>query len=333
MEAKFAAELATAAAGFAILNRMTPQRSIGLFMLLALFCPLGCSQREESSSAPSKPEGLSRMELLSASGMERVSPVSATVLSGGEPHGEESFAALAQAGVRTVVSVDGARPDVETARRHGLQYVHVPIGYNGISDESARALTRVVRERPGLIYVHCHHGQHRGPAAAAIAAIAAGQIAPDEGVQFLEKIGTGKQYEGLWRDVAAFVPPGDDVPLPELCETVEVASLTQAMVDVDRSRDHLRECRQAGWSAPQSHPDIDPYHEALMLVEGFRESRRHLDPTQWAAFGAAMVEAESLAEQLQAAVAAGEHEACGRLMDALDRSCKSCHAAHRDRTD
>jgi hypothetical protein len=32
--------------------------------------------------------------------------------------------------VKTIVSVDGGKPDVETARKHGIRYVHLPIGYD-----------------------------------------------------------------------------------------------------------------------------------------------------------------------------------------------------------
>jgi len=50
--------------------------------------------------------------------------------SGGVPEGEEAFATLAAMGVKTVISVDGAEPDVELAKKFGLKYIHLPIGYN-----------------------------------------------------------------------------------------------------------------------------------------------------------------------------------------------------------
>ncbi|MEM6655987.1 MAG: hypothetical protein AAF596_09305, partial [Planctomycetota bacterium] len=77
---------------------------------------------------------------------------------------------LYRQGVRTLVSVDGARPDVALAAEHGLRYVHVPFGYDGIPREARLALTRVARDRQGGVYVHCHHGRHRGPAAAVVVA-------------------------------------------------------------------------------------------------------------------------------------------------------------------
>ena len=51
--------------------------------------------------------------------------------SGGTPPGEPSFAFLAREGYRTIVSVDGARPDLESAHRHSRSYVHLPMSYDG----------------------------------------------------------------------------------------------------------------------------------------------------------------------------------------------------------
>jgi hypothetical protein len=33
---------------------------------------------------------------------------------------------------QTIISVDGARPNVDAAKKEGLSYVHIPIGYNGV---------------------------------------------------------------------------------------------------------------------------------------------------------------------------------------------------------
>src|SRR5262245_42817749 len=87
------------------------------------------------------------------------------VISGGLPEGDAAFQELADLGVKTVISVDGMKPDVETAKKHGLRYVHLPHGYDGVPSERVLELAKAVRELPGLIYIHCHHGKHRSPAA------------------------------------------------------------------------------------------------------------------------------------------------------------------------
>ena len=83
--------------------------------------------------------------------------------------GPKDCAELARLGVKTIVNVDGATPKLEMAQKYGLDYIHIPIGYDGITAEQSAAMVRVMREREGPFYFHCHHGKHRGPTAAAVA--------------------------------------------------------------------------------------------------------------------------------------------------------------------
>jgi hypothetical protein len=54
------------------------------------------------------------------------------VISGGLPEGDAAFQELAALGVKTIISVDGMTPDVGMAAKHGLRYVHLPHGYDGM---------------------------------------------------------------------------------------------------------------------------------------------------------------------------------------------------------
>jgi protein tyrosine phosphatase (PTP) superfamily phosphohydrolase (DUF442 family) len=103
---------------------------------------------------------------VSAAGLHNVFPITDKFYSGSCPEGEAGFGSLRALGVRTVISVDGARPDVELARKHGLRYVHLPIGYDGVPRQQALRIARAVRDLPGPVYLHCHHGKHRGPVTA-----------------------------------------------------------------------------------------------------------------------------------------------------------------------
>src|SRR5262245_15845815 len=76
------------------------------------------------------------------------------VISGGLPEGEAAFKELQALGIRTVISVDGAKPDVELARKFGMRYVHLPHGYDGIPKERAKELAKAVRDLDGPIYIH-----------------------------------------------------------------------------------------------------------------------------------------------------------------------------------
>ena len=90
------------------------------------------------------------------------------VYSGSTPEGDAGFKALAELGVKTIISVDGAQPDVIRAKKFGIRYVHLPHGYSGISTNLQHQLAKAASELDGPYYVHCHHGKHRGPTAAAI---------------------------------------------------------------------------------------------------------------------------------------------------------------------
>ena len=109
---------------------------------------------------PTKPED--------AHGLHNLFRLSPNVISGAEPSTDESFEQLAAMGVKTVISVDGKKPELELAQKHGMRYVHIPIEYKGISDEELLQIVKTYRECEGPFYAHCFHGKHRGPAAAAI---------------------------------------------------------------------------------------------------------------------------------------------------------------------
>src|SRR5205807_10192310 len=121
------------------------------------------------------------------------------LLSGSGPEGAAGFRSLRELGVKTVISVDGMTPEVELARREGLRYVHLPIGYDGVPREQALRIARAVRDLPGPVYLHCHHGKHRGPAAAAVATLCLDASCPVEAaVAFMKQAGTDPRYRGLY---------------------------------------------------------------------------------------------------------------------------------------
>ncbi len=123
------------------------------------------------------------------------------VISGSRPAGPIAFRELKQLGVKTIISVDGPRPDRRRAKRLGLRYVHMPQGYDGIESLQIQRLAKGIHELPGPIYVHCHHGRHRAPAAAVAACIALGYMSPTEGARALRFAGASKKYSGLYDSV------------------------------------------------------------------------------------------------------------------------------------
>lgn len=315
--------------------------AVGLLLAGYLSCSPANAQKPADNKPPVRSESAGHPRKLDdLPGIHNLLQVHDRIYSGSEPHGEEAFASLVRMGVRTIVSVDGARPDVETARKYGLRYVHVPIGYNGIGPQAGLALARVARQTLGPVYVHCHHGRHRGPAAAAVICRATGEGASGEGssgngaaeraIEILKMAGTGEQYAGLWRDVRNYTPPPKDAKLPELVEVAEVDSFPTAMAKLDRHLDNLKLCRQAGWKTPSEHPDLVPAQEALLVLEGLRESGRLVGADRDQRFKTWLVETTALAESLERTLRGDAANAAERPFQKLNDSCKQCHGRYRD---
>ena len=185
------------------------------FLFAALPLLFGCSQPNGDPTAsrdeatPLVSEGQSNEVFprrIDAKNLLNLVQVHSKVVSGGLPEGDEAFEELQSLGVRTVISVDGMTPDVETARRYGLRYVHLPHGYDGVPDVRATQLAKAVRELEGPIYIHCHHGKHRSPAAASVACVAGGLIPKAKSLSILQLAGTSHNYRGLYESARQVKP-------------------------------------------------------------------------------------------------------------------------------
>ncbi len=206
--------------------------------------------------------------------------VTEKVISGAQPEGDRSFQVLQELGVKTIISVDGSKPDVERARQFGMRYVHLPIGYDGVDEAEGKAIGKAIAELPGPVYVHCHHGKHRSAAAVAVACVYNGMLQPSQAEDVLKTFGTGANYKGLWK-AAREAKRVDETELAALqiqwVETAKIPDLAQAMVKVDFHWEHLKAIQKAGWRAPADHPDLDPAHEALQVQEHLHEIGRTTD--------------------------------------------------------
>ncbi|MGE0757260.1 MAG: hypothetical protein AB7F89_08400 [Pirellulaceae bacterium] len=262
------------------------------------------------------------------------------VISGGLPEGEAAFRELQQLGVRTIISVDGAQPDVDLARKFGLRYVHLPHGYDGIPESRSRELAKAVRDLPGPVYVHCHHGKHRSPAAATVACVAVGFLDPSQAVSVLKTAGTSESYRGLYQSAAA-ARRLDPRELNELAiefrESVELPPLAEAMVAIENVHDHLKEMADNAWGAVPRHPDLTAAHEALLLREHFTELlRTEATRRQPEAFQQMVRESELAARTLEQVLEDASLDEAMRAararaaFDDVSRNCLACHRQFRD---
>lgn len=277
------------------------------------------------------------------------------VISGGLPEGDAAFAELRTLGVRTIVSVDGAEPDVAAAARHGLKYVHLPHGYDGISDSRVRELAKAVRELEGPLYIHCHLGKHRSPAAASAACVTAGLLPPAEALAVLKVAGTNPKYRGLFQAVAKARPvPGDELQRLAVTfrERVEVAPLVKAMVTLESTHERLKAASTNGWQraaarATDAEPNSgvrdgtpvdDPAHQAVLLGEHFAEMRRLKEVRGFPAeFSTTLGESQAFAERIErelprwpAVPGQAVRVDLDRHLREINDRCVRCHERYRD---
>ena len=278
------------------------------------------------------------LEKLNVAHLPNAIQIHQKVISGGQPDGEEGFRELRDLGVRTIISVDGAKPDVELAKKYGMKYVHLPHSYDGIPDERAKQLAKAVRVLDGTVYIHCHHGKHRSPAAAAVACVAGGLIDPSMSLTVLKTAGTSENYRGLYqsaesaRKLDKAILEAVDADFPEIAS---LPPLAEAMVNLEHTQDRLKEIAAAGWNSPPNHPDIDPAHEALLLKEHFTEMLR-IDSvaTEPGKFQEMLRDSENASGELEAALrqwkaARLNSPIPGTVVASFDRVTKNCTACHR----
>jgi protein tyrosine phosphatase (PTP) superfamily phosphohydrolase (DUF442 family) len=258
------------------------------------------------------------------------------VISGGVPEGDEGFDELQRMGVKTVISVDGASPDVKRAEARGMRYVHIPTTYAEVTPEQQAELARAIRDLPGPLFVHCHHGKHRSPAAVASAMAALGAITPEQGVAFMKKAGTAPTYQGLYACAAAAAPLSKDAidAAPSEFPSVRAPKgITAAMVEVDEVFEHLKEVRDAGWMVPKENPDLVPASLAARLPDLLRHSGEDAKVKEWGAeYTKVLADAVARAIALEAAIVARQDAATLEpLWTKVAASCKECHVKYRDK--
>lgn len=258
-------------------------------------------------------------------------------ISGSAPEGDEGFQTLAALGVKTVISVDGAVPDVETAERYGLRYIHLPIGYNGFSEQRKLELVRATRdaERLGPVYIHCHHGKHRSAGAAAAVAVGLGWLAPAEAVARMKVSGTAPNYKGLYacaeQSVVLAESVIDAVPA-DFPAQWKPSGYVSGMVETDEVFERLKSIEKAAWQTPADHPDLVPAAEAGRLADLFRVlTESEYTQRKGGEFLAQMQQAHGEAQLLEDWIIAGTEPArLSEQFKLVGASCKSCHAQYRD---
>lgn len=259
-------------------------------------------------------------------------------VSGSVPEGEEGFDTLATMGIKTIISVDGAEPEIDKAKAHGIRYIHLPIGYNGFNEQRKLELVRATRDamKDGPVYIHCHHGKHRSASAAACIAASMGWQTPEAAVERMKVSGTAPNYKGLFAAAKGSSVLGaeivDAVPasFPEISKP---SGFVHSMVEMDEVLDHLKVIEKASWAAPQDHPDLVPVAEAGRLADLFRAANAtNYSSRKPEEFVTMMTDAHVKSQTLEDLLAANtiDPAKASAQFKLVAASCKDCHAKFRD---
>ena len=267
-------------------------------------------------------------------GLHNVVTYAPNLVCGGVPEGEEGLHTLAAMGIKTVVSVDGAVPDVATAEKLGMHYIHLPISYNGITPERQQELAQAIANVDGPVYMHCHHGKHRSASALGSALVLAGKLTPAQAEARMKVSGTADNYQGLWKAVRDAKPLAADALRADVTKfpsIAKVSGMVAIMSEIDSVFENVVAAQKAGWAPSKDHPDLVPQKETKRLhalftqLDGDAESKSH--PTDYQT----MLQKDiGIASALDAAVAAGDKAAADAQFTLIQKGCKECHKGYRD---
>jgi protein tyrosine phosphatase (PTP) superfamily phosphohydrolase (DUF442 family) len=302
--------------------------------LISTLISASCLSTFADEFPASAPTNLATFAKLEIPGIHNAFQVTDRVYSGSQPEGDEAFAALAMLGVKTIISVDGSTPDVEAARKHGLHYVHLPFGYDGVPTNRIVELAKAAGTQSGPFFVHCHHGLHRGPTAVAIICEATASWTTNRAAAWMREAGTAADYAGLYRSAMTMPKPtlAQLDAIKDLLEVAQTSSLVEAMVAIDGHFSALKLSQKAGWKAPPGHADISPTHEATLLWEQFRELTRTDDTAKRADdYRARLTEAEQLADSLRKLLQApADIATIDATFKQASQNCAACHKKYRN---
>ena len=323
-----------------------PSAGAGMFFFCGLLIAIvtvglvvtGRSRRESATEVvkvlAAVPHAVRPVHPSNAHGLHNVYRLGETLYSGSSPDEDGAFESLARLGVKTIISVDGVPPDVEAARANGMRYVHLPMTYGSVPHETLVGLVRATRELPGPIYLHCHHGKHRGPAAAvSLWRCLDKHVTNEQALAAMKLIGTADRYQGLFASVRDIVRPSPaelKAAKSDLPELSHVPPLAKSMSEIDRMWDRVakpvgeRNTTTISMQLTTAYDIAEQFREAARLADVAAE----LQP----GFQAIVEDLESLAEIIQAELktpsAASPRRAAA--VARVESRCAQCHARFRD---
>ena len=222
-----------------------------------------------------------------------------------------------------------------------MRYVHVPIKYSGIRRAQLLRIAKTFRELEAPFYVHCFHGKHRGPAAAAVGRLVRDGASRTQALSEMRQwCGTAAKYAGLYHTIAR-------TAMPTAAQTAALQwafpsahplkGFRQAMITAPRGYDNLKALAKRNWTPDPEHPDLDAVNEATKLHELYAASTRldeclsgPADLRGW------LDESVSASDELLAALRAiptegdAARERAHAQMKQVKARCAACHKKYRN---
>ncbi|MBT8485212.1 MAG: hypothetical protein KJO43_06500 [Phycisphaerae bacterium] len=255
---------------------------------------------------------------------------------GSAPSPADGLMSLAELGIRTILSVDATPPPAAEAAKRGIRCVHVPIGYDAIGPDAAARIAKVLRDLPAPVFIHCHHGRYRGPAAAAFGLRALGLLDGDQALAAFAAAGDPDAYPGLRAAVTDAPAPSvavlDALTNADLPPRARVGDMATLMAALDHHESNVGRIAAAGWTTPPDHPDLVAAAEAAAIVDHLRTAVElpppdGVDPAE---FVRHLRLTHAIARELEAAIVAARFAPAERQRRALAAACDRCHVRYRD---
>ncbi|MFG0298265.1 MAG: hypothetical protein ACF8K1_01510 [Phycisphaerales bacterium JB047] len=297
-------------------------------IVVSLLALVGCASSQQSTT---KQESHTQHEEHALHNLHQLTP---DLWSAGEPVGEDAYEELAALGIKTVISVDGVAPNKELAAQHGISIVHLPIGYDGISEQRSVELAHAIATMPRPIFVNCHHGKHRGPAALCVGAIGSGDISNEQANAYMTLAKTSPKYKGLWKAADVAQPLSEEVLYDEAIELPEEAQIEdfiEAMAEVDRHYEHLQDCADNNFNAPEDHPDLAPISLAGQihnLLRGMEDDKETAEGGP--EFYDMLIASRDRASELETRLEHNDIKGAYESLRLLSQSCSDCHTKYRN---
>jgi len=179
-------------------------------------------------------------------------------------------------------------------------------------------LLSVVRSLPTPVYIHCHRGLHRGPAAAVAVCRLVADLDAVAAETLLEELGTARKYPGLYASVKQIAPvTAADLrqhPANRLPSTAEVPPLVEQMVAIEVHWETLSKRLETAteW-------DDDLKADYVLFEEQLREALRgpHLElGNYWV--------------RSRKAIEFNPHRLPMQTREDVQEQCNACHQRFRD---